>query len=53
MRKTLIYMLLAAIAAVATAALFESAPVVAAKADKPDLIIFFSGDVQGYLEECG
>ena len=53
MRKTLIYMLLAAIAAVAAVALVDTAPVVIAKADKPDLIIFFSGDVQGYLEECG
>ena len=53
MRKTLIYILLAAVAAVAAVALCESAPVVAAKADKPDLILFFSGDVQGYLEHCG
>jgi hypothetical protein len=21
--------------------------------DKPDLIVVFSGDIQGYLEECG
>jgi hypothetical protein len=24
-----------------------------ARADKPDLIVFFTGDIQGYLEECG
>ena len=24
-----------------------------ASADKPDLIVFFTGDIQGYLEECG
>ena len=54
MRMTWIYILFAAVAAMAAAALQDSsAPAIAASADKPDLIVLYSGDVQGYLEECG
>jgi len=31
----------------------STVPPTIAKADKPDLIVFFTGDIQGYLEECG